>query len=65
MAIILANGEAGNPSIQDEGEDYRKFKAALDVVNQELAKMTLGWEGASKFIEVSLIHAPSSRWQGC
>lgn len=62
MAIILANGEAGNPSIQDEGEDYRKFKAALDVVNQELAKMIAkDGEGASKFIEVSLIHAPSKQ----
>jgi glutamate N-acetyltransferase/amino-acid N-acetyltransferase len=39
MAVILANGEAGNPIIEDEkSEGYQIFKEALDYINISLAK---------------------------
>src|SRR5699024_4254770 len=60
MAIILANGTAENPLIDNRDRDIQKFKNALDFVNQELAKMIAkDGEGASKIIEVSLYHAVS------
>ncbi|SJZ84361.1 bifunctional glutamate N-acetyltransferase/amino-acid acetyltransferase ArgJ [Garciella nitratireducens] len=60
MAIILANGMAENPLLDENSEDISKFKEALDFVNKELAKMIAkDGEGASKWMEVSLYHAPS------
>ena len=58
MAVILANGTADNPSLE-ENEDYSlAFKEALDYVNIELAKMMAkDGEGATKFIEVSVNNA--------
>ncbi len=55
MAVILANGRAGNVPIEEAGEYSKKFKQALDYVNVELAKMIAkDGEGATKFIEVSV-----------
>jgi glutamate N-acetyltransferase/amino-acid N-acetyltransferase len=60
MAIVLANGLAENPLIDDSEEYIKEFKEALDYVNQELAKMIAkDGEGATKFIEVSLYNAQS------
>lgn len=58
MVIILANGEAKNKPIEAEGEDYKTFAKALDMVNKHLAKqIVLDGEGATKFLEVKIIGA--------
>ena len=58
MAVILANKTAGNSIIDEDNEDSKKFKEALDYVNQELAKMMAkDGEGATKFIEVTVNNA--------
>ncbi|NLO22560.1 MAG: bifunctional glutamate N-acetyltransferase/amino-acid acetyltransferase ArgJ [Syntrophomonadaceae bacterium] len=59
MAIILANGQAGNPVIADSGgEDYKIFKEALDFVNITLAqKIARDGEGAQHLIEIKVINA--------
>ncbi|MGS0765699.1 bifunctional glutamate N-acetyltransferase/amino-acid acetyltransferase ArgJ [Syntrophomonas curvata] len=59
MAVVLANGLAGNPVIDDEkGADYQQFKAALDYANIYLAKMIArDGEGANHLIEVQVKHA--------
>jgi len=61
MAVILANGLAGNPVINDPGsEDYRVFQEALQEVAITLAKMIArDGEGATCMIEVKVIGAPS------
>jgi len=60
MAIIMANGLAGNPAIEDENtDDYKQFKYALDYINISLAKMIArDGEGATHLIEVQVINAP-------
>lgn len=51
--IVLANGLAGNRTIETNGRNYHQFKVALDYVTQELAKMIArDGEGASHFITV-------------
>jgi len=59
MAVVLANGLAGNSLIDDENSDaYKKFKEALDYVNIYLAKMIArDGEGANHLIEVKVKHA--------
>lgn len=58
MAVILANGTAANPAIEEKEEYTQVFKEALDYVNKELAKMIAkDGEGATKFLEVSVINA--------
>lgn len=58
MAVILANGTAGNPPVEERKEYTRAFREALDYVNKELAKMIAkDGEGATKFIEVSVNNA--------
>lgn len=63
MAVILANGLAGNPCIDDEnGADYQTFKAALDYVNIFLAQMIArDGEGANHLIEVQVKHAANEQ----
>jgi len=62
MALILANGLAANPLIEDnQSEGYRVMQAALDYVNISLAKMIArDGEGATRMIEVQVINADSS-----
>ena len=49
--IVLANGEAHNTPIAEEGEDYLKFREALDYVNTTLAKYMAGdGEGATALV---------------
>ena len=49
--LVLANGEAGNTPITEEGEEYRIFKEALDHVNTTLAKYMAGdGEGATALV---------------
>ena len=59
MAGILANAAAGNKKITDENsEEYKIFKKALDYVNEELAKsIAKDGEGATKLIEVTTKNA--------
>ncbi len=59
-AFILANGKANNALIDSNSDAYLKFKRALDVVNQALAKMIArDGEGATKLLEVRVEHARS------
>lgn len=60
MVVILANGEAHNPIINEPNEDYFKFKDALYEVNKYLAKQIIkDGEGATKFLEVYVKNAKS------
>ncbi|SFT53792.1 glutamate N-acetyltransferase [Selenomonas sp. GACV-9] len=55
MAIVLANGAAGNDKITAEGEDYETFKAALQEMCQSLAqRIAADGEGATKFLTVNV-----------
>ncbi len=59
-AFIFANGKANNPLIESNSDAYIKFKRALDMVNQTLAKMIArDGEGATKLLEVRVEHARS------
>lgn len=61
MALILANGLAGNPYIDNpDSEDYQVFQEALQQVAVALAKMIArDGEGATRMIEVRVAEAPS------
>lgn len=63
MAVILANGQAGNEPIQDPAsEDYAILKEALDKVNTYLAKkIARDGEGANHLIEVRVVNAPGTK----
>ena len=56
--VVLANGAAGNPEITSKGEDYVRFKEALNYINTTLAKKMAGdGEGATALFETRVIHA--------
>jgi glutamate N-acetyltransferase/amino-acid N-acetyltransferase len=58
MAIIMANGMAGNKEIDKEGPAFDSFVKALYKVNLDLAKMVAAdGEGASKLIECKVAGA--------
>lgn len=60
MAIVMANGLAGNADFDEESEDYQTFKEALMFVNEKFAKDIIhDGEGAMKFMEVSVFGANS------
>ncbi|MCL5040400.1 MAG: bifunctional glutamate N-acetyltransferase/amino-acid acetyltransferase ArgJ [Firmicutes bacterium] len=60
MAMILANGQAGNQEIVRGTEDFDLFQAALDQVTVHLAKaIARDGEGATKLMEVTVTGAPS------
>ncbi|MDD2553716.1 MAG: bifunctional glutamate N-acetyltransferase/amino-acid acetyltransferase ArgJ [Desulfotomaculaceae bacterium] len=62
MAVILANGMAGNKAIQDESVDYIYFRDALTAVCTSLAKaIARDGEGATKMIEVKVLGAATER----
>lgn len=53
MAIVLANGAAGNEKITTEGANYEIFKDSLQRICQELAqRIAADGEGATKFLTV-------------
>ncbi|CFX05898.1 Arginine biosynthesis protein ArgJ [Syntrophomonas zehnderi OL-4] len=60
MALILANGQAGNPLLDDpDSEAGQAFQKALDYVTITLAKMIArDGEGANHLIEVQVEKAP-------
>lgn len=59
MAVIMANGMAGSPIIDDpDSPAFKQFQAALDHVNITLAKkIARDGEGASHLIEVQVVNA--------
>jgi len=58
MVIVFANGMAENPLISEDGEDFQKFKSALDYVNKHLAKLIISdGEGVTKVLEVKVAGA--------
>lgn len=60
MAVILANGEAKNPIVTEEDEDFEIFKEALSFVTKNLAKQIVkDGEGATKFLEATVFNAKS------
>ena len=58
--IVLANGKAGNPVIDSEGEAFDKFYAGLYEVCKYIAiSVVRDGEGATKLLEVNLTGAAS------
>ena len=54
--LLLANGMAENAEIVDGTEDYQKFREALHVINEYLAKKIAGdGEGATALFEVKAV----------
>ena len=52
MVTVLANGCAGNPVIDAEGEDFALFMQALNTINVTLCRSIAGdGEGATKLLE--------------
>ena len=53
MAVVLANGAAGNAKITAEGADYETFKATLAEICKGLSqRIASDGEGATKFLTV-------------
>ena len=60
MAIVLANGMAGNEEITEENEFFEEFKNALYFVNEKFAKdIVHDGEGSKKFLQVNISGARS------
>ena len=60
MAIVLANGAAGNPKITEKNADYEAFKETLLALCQGISeKLAADGEGATKFITVHVNGAKS------
>ncbi|MCJ7855027.1 bifunctional ornithine acetyltransferase/N-acetylglutamate synthase [Lachnospiraceae bacterium NSJ-143] len=58
MALIMANGLAGNVEITEENEFYEAFYRALLFIHEKFARDIIhDGEGASKFIQVDLAGA--------
>ena len=58
MVVVLSNGEAQNPIIDREGNNYKIFCKALNMVNTYLCKsMAKDGEGATKLIECEVINS--------
>ncbi len=56
--MILANGEAGNVEITEEGEDYNTFKEVLFTICKEISRMLAGdGEGATALFTVHVQNA--------
>lgn len=62
MAVVLANGASGTPTLRESSADYKKFYAALKHVLITLSKLIVkDGEGATKFVEVTVKGAPSAK----
>ncbi|MCR5343763.1 MAG: bifunctional ornithine acetyltransferase/N-acetylglutamate synthase [Butyrivibrio sp.] len=56
--MVLANGEAGNKEITEEGEDYNTFVETLNSICKEMARMLAGdGEGATALFTAHVINA--------
>ncbi|MBE3592164.1 MAG: bifunctional glutamate N-acetyltransferase/amino-acid acetyltransferase ArgJ [Thermoanaerobacter sp.] len=61
-AVILANGEAQNKTIEEGTHEFDVFYNALEYVNKTLAKLIVkDGEGATKFMEVNVINAKTEK----
>lgn len=59
---ILANGLAGNKEIVSEGEDFNKFKDALNIINTYLSKaIAKDGEGATKLLICEVLNANTKK----
>ena len=59
MVLALANAQAGNERVEEDSPEFSKFFESFHEINVELAKMIVkDGEGATKLIEVRVIHAP-------
>ncbi|MGF1471091.1 MAG: bifunctional glutamate N-acetyltransferase/amino-acid acetyltransferase ArgJ [Rubrobacteraceae bacterium] len=59
MALMLANGAAGNKPLDADSPDYPVFAEAVETVARELAKeISRDGEGATKLVEVLVEGAP-------
>ncbi|MCL2764196.1 MAG: bifunctional ornithine acetyltransferase/N-acetylglutamate synthase [Treponema sp.] len=55
MALVMANGEAGNPPLTESSSDYKIFCESLDYVCVSLARMMArDGEGAKKLLTVTV-----------
>ncbi|MBE6712546.1 MAG: bifunctional glutamate N-acetyltransferase/amino-acid acetyltransferase ArgJ [Ruminococcaceae bacterium] len=60
--IVMANGAAKNPVIEEEGEDFAEFMKALNTVTVALSRMIAAdGEGATKLLECSVSGAASEK----
>ena len=60
MVSIMANGMAGNKTIENDGESFDTFMKALNTVCTHLCRMIAGdGEGATKLLECSVTGAKS------
>jgi len=60
MVLMLANGKAGNPVIEQENDDFKTFTAELEKAAIYLAKLIAkDGEGATKLVEIRVINAPN------
>lgn len=60
--ILLANGEAKNRMIKDQGHDYELFRKNVEEISTDLAKMIVrDGEGTTKLVEVKVKGMKSSR----
>ena len=60
MAVVLANGAAGNAKITSEGADYETFKATLAEICTGLSqRIASDGEGATKFLTVHVMGTKS------
>ncbi len=58
--FLLANGQAGNPPITEDGEAFDRFQETLNAVTRDLAKMIVrDGEGATKLVTVTVRGARS------
>ena len=59
--LILANGQAGNPLITEEDEDYRVFAETLrEMLIEQAKKHAADGEGATALFETRVLHADSA-----
>lgn len=60
MVLMLANGKAENPAIEQENDNFRIFTGALEKAATYLAKLIAkDGEGATKMVEIRVINAPN------
>ena len=58
MAIVMANGAAGNPLIEEKGADYELFVATLRTLCTGLSqRIAADGEGATKFLTIEVTGA--------
>lgn len=62
MVALLANGLAGNKTIDGEGEDFEAFREALAMITRSLCRMIASdGEGATKMLDCRVSGAPDEK----